>query len=109
MCTCVASTGRYLPLVACLDGVLYVEPRGYQAAQHDVIRLSPDVAAIKAQQGYICCQPSDTSPASTKALTPVHYAVKVGDIRLLCFLLACMLWLAGFLELLSPFACCLRF
>ena len=49
-------SGRYLPVVACLDGVVYVEPRGYQVAKHDVIRLHHDVAAMGSQQGYICCQ-----------------------------------------------------
>lgn len=66
--------GRYLPVVACLDGVLYLEPRSCIAAQHDVIRLFPDVAAMPAQQGYICCMPLDPTG---KLSTAMHFSVKV--------------------------------
>ncbi|GFH31357.1 predicted protein, partial [Haematococcus lacustris] len=44
--------GRYLPVVACLDGVLYLQPKGCHQAQHDVIRLHPDVALMPQQKGY---------------------------------------------------------
>lgn len=62
-------------MVACLDGVLFLEPRGCQPAQHDVIRLSPDVADMRSQQGYICCKPKDTAG---KRASSMHFAVKVG-------------------------------
>lgn len=35
--------------------MLFVTPNGYQEAERDVIRLSPDIAHIQQQQGYITC------------------------------------------------------
>jgi hypothetical protein len=42
-----------------------------QGGLHDVIRLDPDVLAMPAQEGYICCQ----KPGGNQLL---NVAVKVG-------------------------------
>ena len=41
--------GRYLPVTACLDGVLAVAPKGYLPTQHDSVRLVPEVDKARAQ------------------------------------------------------------
>lgn len=51
--------GVYLPLVASLGGLLFLQPADYQEATRDVIRLSIDVADLVNQQGYIVCNSLD--------------------------------------------------
>lgn len=37
-------------MVACLDGVLSLQPKHYLSSQHDVVRLSPSLPALWEQQ-----------------------------------------------------------
>eukprot|EP00798_Chlamydomonas_sp_ICE-L_P005984 gene5984-5277_t len=68
--------GRFLSLLACLGGVLYVEPNGYLPSCHDVIRLSPLVSEMWNQEGYIACEPVQANVNAN--LGNVHFSVKVG-------------------------------
>lgn len=73
--------GRYLPILAALDGVLYLKPDGYHAATHDVIRLHADVAKVKKQTGYVCCKPVTTGlfcPATPSK--DMNFAIKASEI-----------------------------
>jgi hypothetical protein len=54
-----SGTGKYLPVMAVLDGLLFVWVEGYREALRDVIRLGPSITRIMAQQGYIRCEPLD--------------------------------------------------
>ncbi len=49
--------GTYLPLTAVLGGSLFLKPAGYLEASRDVVRLSPHIPDMLAQQGYISCEP----------------------------------------------------
>ena len=66
--------GRYLPLTSSLGAILKVQPKDFQAAISDVIRLG-NVSSIKAQQGYVQCDPFDESDSTRKG--PLHLAVQV--------------------------------
>ncbi|GIL71927.1 hypothetical protein Vretifemale_2372 [Volvox reticuliferus] len=77
--------GRYLPVVAALGGTLYLEARApngkgwckYEAAQHDVIRLSPSVNEMTSQAGFIATGPPVTGQIGLYGNAPLHFAVKV--------------------------------
>jgi hypothetical protein len=69
--------GRYLPVIAALGGILYLEPRGYRPSQHDVIRLYPNVSAMASQSGFIACQPLQGSDKTLYGNSPVFFATKV--------------------------------
>ncbi|KXZ47067.1 hypothetical protein GPECTOR_38g304 [Gonium pectorale] len=69
--------GRYLPVVAALDGVLYMEPHKHLPAEHDVIRLFPAVSDIAGQSGFIACGPPLEGTKGPYGQTPIHFAVKV--------------------------------
>jgi hypothetical protein len=69
--------GRYLPVVACLGGVLTVQPKNYFPSMHDVVRLQPVVADMQMQQGFICCHPLNNKEKRVAEM-PLHFAVKVG-------------------------------
>lgn len=70
--------GRYLPVLAALGGTLYLEPRGYQPAEHDVIRLSPSVMDMADQSGFIAAGPPvDPVKGGPFGVSAVHFAVKV--------------------------------
>ncbi len=71
--------GRYLPVLAALGGTLYLEPRGYQPAEHDVIRLSPSIVDMADQSGFIAAGPPlDPVKGGPFGVSAVHFAVKVG-------------------------------
>ena len=67
--------GLYLPLTAMLGGLLFVSPEGYTEALRDVIRLSPDIAKLEAQAGYIMCE--SLSRTGDTAAAPLNLAVRV--------------------------------
>ncbi|GLI64033.1 hypothetical protein VaNZ11_007171 [Volvox africanus] len=77
--------GRYLPIVAALGGALYLEARTpigkgwckYQAAQHDVIHLSPIVKEMTSQAGFITTGLPVTGQFGLYGNAPLHFAVKV--------------------------------
>lgn len=53
---------------------------GYLEADRDVIRLDPDVAAMQAQQGYVCCMPQSSPGTSAQGniyVAPLHCCVRV--------------------------------
>ena len=65
--------GSYLPVVACIGGILSPQPRHYMASDHDVIHLNPKLSEMWAQQGYVACQP-DAHNHGARAL---HFTIKV--------------------------------
>ncbi|GFR40084.1 hypothetical protein Agub_g632, partial [Astrephomene gubernaculifera] len=76
--------GRYLPVLAALDGTLYLEPRSttkppcvYMPAEHDVIHLSPTVSKMPGQSGFIACGPPMDGQKGLHGKSPLHFAVKV--------------------------------
>ncbi len=71
------AAGVYLPLTAVLGGLLFVQPEGYEEARRDVIRLSADVDALVAQQGYITCDPLDPLEGGPMEPHPLHCSLLV--------------------------------
>ncbi|RMZ53056.1 hypothetical protein APUTEX25_001175, partial [Auxenochlorella protothecoides] len=70
--------GCYLPLTSVLGGLLFLAPEGFCEAARDVVRLSADLGAVLAQQGYISCDPD---PAGEEEF-PLHVALQTTPARL---------------------------
>ena len=72
--------GCYLPLMAALDGLLFIQPDGFLEASRDVIRLSSDVNEILSQQGYVSCEPTVMTgfddEGNAVSNNPLHIAVE---------------------------------
>ena len=66
--------GVYLPLVASLGGLLFLQPSDYQEATRDVIRLSINVADLVNQQGHIVCNSLDLPGVDEQ---PLHVTMEV--------------------------------
>jgi hypothetical protein len=64
-------------VVACLDGLLLLQPQGCAPTVHDVVRLRPDVRDIGSQQGDVCCEPLPQRAGGPLAAV-MHFTVKVG-------------------------------
>ena len=47
----------YLPVVAQLEGVLYIQPYGHSESCQDVLRLSSNLTHLQKQQGYLRVTP----------------------------------------------------
>lgn len=69
--------GCYLPLTSVLGGLLFLAPEGFCEAARDVVRLSADLGAVLAQQGYISCDPD---PAGEEEF-PLHVALQTTPAR----------------------------
>ena len=65
--------GYFLPVVACLGGILSLKPKHYLASEHDVLHLSPRLSAVWEQQGYVCCQPE----IQNHGAKPLYFTIKV--------------------------------
>ena len=72
--------GVYLPLVASLGGLLFLQPSDYQEATRDVIRLSINVADLLNQQGYIVCDSIDLPGVDDQ---PLHVTMEVNPSKVL--------------------------
>lgn len=72
--------GTYLPLIAPLGGLLFLQPLDYQEATRDVIRLSVDVSDLMNQQGYIVCDSVDLPGVDDQ---PLHVTMEVVPSRVL--------------------------
>lgn len=72
--------GCYLPLTSALDGLLFLQPEGFQEAARDVVRLSANVSKMLLQQGCISCDPSIASAFDDEGNEiindPLHLAVE---------------------------------
>lgn len=77
-------------MTAALGGVVRLQPDSYQPASSDVIRLNPDVQAMRQQQGYVCCEPLPHSvdDSGLMQLQPLHFTVQARDSCRLIYLLA---------------------
>ena len=71
-CCCI---GVFLPVIACMGGILSLKPKHYLASGHDVLHLSPHLSAMTEQQGYACCYPDGKNHGAK----PLHFVVKVGS------------------------------
>lgn len=72
--------GAYLPLLASLGGLLFLQPADYQEATRDVIRLSIDVTDLVNQQGYIVCNSLDLPGVDDQ---PLHVTMEINPSRVL--------------------------
>lgn len=69
--------GTYLPVTAVLGGMLFVQPSGFKEGRRDVVRLSPVIADIEAQQGHITCEPLSPSAGGPAMQAPLHCSLIV--------------------------------
>ena len=69
--------GIFLPVISCINGILSLQPKHYNASQHDVIRLSPNLSDMWGQQGYVCCQPDGLNRGAHN----LHFTLKVSQAR----------------------------
>ena len=70
-------TGTYLPVLSVLGGLLFVTPHGFREAQRDVIRLSPDIGELVAQEGHITCEPLPEADGGPSFHIPLHCSLLV--------------------------------
>ncbi|KAG1653118.1 hypothetical protein FOA52_012193, partial [Chlamydomonas sp. UWO 241] len=73
--------GAFLPLIACLSGVVSLQPANCKPSAHDVLRLSPTLEDMWAQQGYVTCAVDHDRPGHHQRRRVYHnnmtFAVKV--------------------------------
>jgi len=66
--------GIFLPVTSSVGGILSVKPRHYLASRNDVLHLSPHLADMTEQQGYVCCLPDGKNHGAK----PLNFVIKVG-------------------------------
>ena len=76
----------YLPVTAVLGGLLFVRPSGFKEAKRDVIRLSPVISEIEAQQGHITCEPLSVTTGGPAIQAPLHCSLLVRPAQAGCLL-----------------------